>query len=61
MLSIYKITINDDGYNILAISRITGSGTGIICKDKFEIWQIAETVHGGRAEKPLYYGGRWWK
>jgi tetratricopeptide (TPR) repeat protein len=59
-LSIYRVSFNSDDYNILLINRRSGLGYGIVCKDKFEIWQIAKTVHGGMAERPLYYEGRWW-
>jgi len=58
--SIYRVSFNSDDYNILIINRHSGLGYGIVCKGKFEIWQIAKTVHGGIAEKPIYCDRRWW-
>jgi hypothetical protein len=60
ILSIYRVSFNSDGYNIRLISRLSGFGYGIGCDGKFEIWEIGKTVHGGIAEKPLYYSGKWW-
>jgi tetratricopeptide (TPR) repeat protein len=60
VVSIYRITFNDDGYDIRAVNRFNKCGYGITYRGKFELWQIAKTVHGGMAERPLYYEGRWW-
>jgi len=60
LLSIYRITFNDDGYNMLVINRSKGEGFGITFIGNLEIWKVGTTVHGGRAERPLYYQGKWW-
>jgi|GEM_PF-6830336 len=53
-LTVYDIKLNSDGYDILLRNRFTKLGFGIDYKDGLQIWHFARTVHGGRAEKPLY-------
>ena len=51
---VYDIKFDYDGYDILLHNRFTKLGFGIEYKKGFEIWHFTHTVHGGRAEKPLY-------
>ena len=66
-LAVYRITINDDGYQILLKNRMTKLGYGVnFCSQSeeddcmsnhnssFEIWHFAHTVHGGSATNRLY-------